>query len=241
MTSPAPTIDPKRTALLVMDFQHGVVERMPGLDSLLARVQQAITDVRDHGGTIAYVRVAFTEADWAAIPPTNAIFSRVGENHLMHDEDRSTAIDDRLAPQPGDIVVRKTRVGAMSTTDLDRQLRDRGHRYPGPGRAQHQRRRAFHARRGGRPRLPAIRPVRWHRRPRRRGPRRPAGQGLPAEGAGHRDRRAPHPAAGNLGDCTQGRQSGTAPAATREHLLHRLEQQAGAKVTGVARRGSCPP
>ena len=126
MTSPAPTIDPKRTALLVMDFQHGVVERMPGLDSLLARVQQAITDVRDHGGTIAYVRVAFTEADWAAIPPTNAIFSRVGENHLMHDQDRSTAIDNRLAPQPGDIVVRKTRVGAMSTTDLDRQLRDRG-------------------------------------------------------------------------------------------------------------------
>ncbi len=36
------------------------------------------------------------------------------------------AIHDSLAPQPGDIVVRKTRVGAMSTTDLDRQLRDRG-------------------------------------------------------------------------------------------------------------------
>ena len=31
-----------------------------------------------------------------------------------------------LAPQPGDIVVRKTRVGAVSTPDLDRQLRDRG-------------------------------------------------------------------------------------------------------------------
>ena len=44
----------------------------------------------------------------------------------MHDEDPATAIHDQLAPQPGDIVVRKTRVGAMSTTDLDRQLRDRG-------------------------------------------------------------------------------------------------------------------
>ena len=44
----------------------------------------------------------------------------------MHHEDPSTAIHDRLAPEPGDIVVRKTRVGAMSTTDLDRQLRDRG-------------------------------------------------------------------------------------------------------------------
>jgi nicotinamidase-related amidase len=126
LTSPAPALDPKHMALLVMDFQRGVVERIAESDALLTRVQQAIVDVRDRGGTIAYVRVAFTEADWAAIPPANAIFSRVRENRLMHDEDPSTAIVDRLAPQPGDIVVRKTRVGAMSTTDLDRQLRDRG-------------------------------------------------------------------------------------------------------------------
>jgi nicotinamidase-related amidase len=99
---------------------------MPGLDGLLTRVQQAIADVRHHGGTIGYVRVAFTEADWAAIPSVNAVFARVSDNRLMHHEDPSTAIDDRLAPEPGDIVVRKTRVGAMSTTDLDRQLRDRG-------------------------------------------------------------------------------------------------------------------
>jgi len=126
LTSPAPALDPKHMALLVMDFQRGVVERIAESDALLTRVQQAIVDVRDRGGTIAYVRVAFTEADWAAIPPANAIFSRVRENRLMHDGDPSTAIVDRLAPQPGDIVVRKTRVGAMSTTDLDRQLRDRG-------------------------------------------------------------------------------------------------------------------
>jgi nicotinamidase-related amidase len=31
-----------------------------------------------------------------------------------------------IAPHPGDIVVRKTRVGAFSTTDLDRQLKERG-------------------------------------------------------------------------------------------------------------------
>ena len=44
----------------------------------------------------------------------------------MHHQDPSTAIHGDLAPEPGDIVVRKTRVGAMSTTDLDHQLRDRG-------------------------------------------------------------------------------------------------------------------
>jgi nicotinamidase-related amidase len=126
MSSPTPALDPTHTALLVMDFQRGVVDRMAGLGALLTRVQQAIADVRDHGGTIGYVRVAFTEADWASIPPANAVFARVSGNRLMHDEDPSTAIHDQLAPQPGDIVVRKTRVGAMSTTDLDRQLRDRG-------------------------------------------------------------------------------------------------------------------
>ncbi len=126
MSSPAPALDPKHTALLVMDFQRGVVDRVPGVDGLLTRVQQAIADVREHGGTIGYVRVAFTEADWAAIPPVNAVFARVSDNRLMHHADPSTAIHDRLAPEPGDVVVRKTRVGAMSTTDLDRQLRDRG-------------------------------------------------------------------------------------------------------------------
>ena len=126
MTTPTPVLDPTRTALLVMDFQRGLLRRMPGLEPLLGRVQGAIADVRDHGGTIGYVRVAFTEEDWAAIPAANLVFAQAAQNRLMHEEDPATAIHDSLAPQPGDIVVRKTRVGAMSTTDLDRQLRDRG-------------------------------------------------------------------------------------------------------------------
>jgi nicotinamidase-related amidase len=126
MSEQAPALDPKRTALLVMDFQQGVLQRMPGLEPLLARVRGAIANMRDHGGTIGYVRVAFTDEDWAAIPPANQIFAQAAQNRMMHDQDPSTAIHDSLGPQPGDIVVRKTRVGAMSTTDLDRQLRGRG-------------------------------------------------------------------------------------------------------------------
>ena len=125
MSSPTSALDPKRTALLVMDFQQGIVQRMPGKEALLERVRTAIADVRDHGGTIGYIRVAFTEEDWAAIPAT-AMFARAGQDRAMHHEDPATAIHDAVAPEPGDIVVRKTRVGAMSTTDLDRQLRDRG-------------------------------------------------------------------------------------------------------------------
>jgi nicotinamidase-related amidase len=82
--------------------------------------------MRDHGETIGYVRVAFTEEDRAAIPPANPAFAQAAQNRMMHHEDPSTAIHDSLAPQPGDIVVRKTRVGALSdgTEDPGERARD---------------------------------------------------------------------------------------------------------------------
>lgn len=43
----------------------------------------------------------------------------------MHAQSPETQIHERVAPESGDIVVRKTRVGAFSTTDLDEQLRKR--------------------------------------------------------------------------------------------------------------------
>ena len=94
---------------------------------LLGRVAQAIELVRNRGGQIGYVRVAFEDADYAAIPATSMMGTRVaGAGRAFHADSPSTAIDDRIAPQPGDMLVRKTRVGAFSTTDLDDQLRQRG-------------------------------------------------------------------------------------------------------------------
>ncbi|MFI9046847.1 cysteine hydrolase family protein [Streptomyces sp. NPDC053427] len=127
MTTPTlPPIDPERTALLAMDFQDGIVPLAPDADALVERVKGAIADVRSAGGTIGYVRVAFTEDDWAAIPETNKTFSAVAAAKRMHHEDIATRIDERIAPEDGDIVVRKVRIGSGSTTDLHQQLRDRG-------------------------------------------------------------------------------------------------------------------
>jgi nicotinamidase-related amidase len=44
----------------------------------------------------------------------------------MHADAPATQIHDAIAPGPGDIVVRKQRVGAFSTTDLHEQLQARG-------------------------------------------------------------------------------------------------------------------
>ncbi|WP_020550338.1 cysteine hydrolase family protein [Embleya scabrispora] len=125
----APVLDPAHTALLVMDYQPAILAFVPeGEDrnALLGRVEGAIADVRAHGGTIAYVRVGFTDADWAAIPASNKSFAPLAQHRVMHHEDPAAAIHERLAPQDGDIVVRKIRYGGMSTTELDQQLRERG-------------------------------------------------------------------------------------------------------------------
>jgi nicotinamidase-related amidase len=84
------------------------------------------SQARDRGVQVGYVRVGFADADLAAIPETNKSFSAIAGGRQMHADDPATAVHEAVAPEPGDVIVRKTRVGAFSTTDLDRQLRDRG-------------------------------------------------------------------------------------------------------------------
>ncbi|WP_031068776.1 cysteine hydrolase family protein [Streptomyces sp. NRRL WC-3742] len=122
------TLVPAHTALLVLDVQPAVLAALPSADAdaLLERVEAAIAEVRAAGGLVAHVRLGFTEADWAAIPAANRAFAPIGRHRALHHEDPSTAVHPRLAPRDGDLLVRKTRTGALSTTDLDHQLRERG-------------------------------------------------------------------------------------------------------------------
>ncbi|GCD94647.1 cysteine hydrolase family protein [Embleya hyalina] len=125
-------LNPVHTALLVLDYQPAILAALPDGEehghraALLARVEGIVSDVRAIGGTVAHVRVGFTAADWDTIPAANKSFAPVARHRLMHHEDPAVAIHERLAPRDGDIVVRKVRYGAMSTTDLDRRLRERG-------------------------------------------------------------------------------------------------------------------
>jgi nicotinamidase-related amidase len=127
MTDATPTLDPHRTALLVMDYQQAIVGMIEDSDALVARAVQAIDLVRSRGAHVGYVRVAFTAADLENIPPTSSMGARIaaGPQGFM-DDSPTTQIDARVAPRDGDIIVRKTRVGAFSTTDLAEQLTQRG-------------------------------------------------------------------------------------------------------------------
>jgi nicotinamidase-related amidase len=128
MTDPLASIDPSRAALLVMDYQRGIIERLGEAgDTLVDAMASTLTAARELGVHVGYVRVAFTDDDIAAFPATSSMGARVGSMGLaMHDDSPATAVDERIAPQPGDIVVRKVRVGPFSTTDLAEQLLARG-------------------------------------------------------------------------------------------------------------------
>jgi len=122
----SPAIDPRRAALVIMDYQPAVLGGLDDHDQLLTRAAGAIDLARHAGITVAYVRIAFADEDYEQVPEANKMLARVARSRALHHEAPETQIHGRLEPQLGDIVVRKTRVGAFSTTDLDQQLEDRG-------------------------------------------------------------------------------------------------------------------
>jgi nicotinamidase-related amidase len=126
-TDAVTTIEPSRTALLVMDMQNALVERFADGERLVAGCKEAIGQAREKGVTVGYVRVAFADGELESAPETSAMAKRLLANAAaMHADHPGTQVHLDLAPQDGDIAVRKTRVGPFSTTDLHDQLKARG-------------------------------------------------------------------------------------------------------------------
>jgi len=122
-------VDPATTALLVMDFQGGMLRDAPDADTLVKTVSALVGRAREKSVQVGFVRVGFSDADYDALP-AHSRFAAIAANETMrsamHADAPTTAIDERIAPQEIDIVVRKTRVGPFTSTDLHEQLRSRG-------------------------------------------------------------------------------------------------------------------
>jgi nicotinamidase-related amidase len=118
-------LDPQRSALLVMDYQPGIVGRVADADALLDRAAYLVSAARAAGVTVGHVRVAFTDDDYDAVPAHSSFAAYANDPQArtsMHANSPNTQPHQRLAPIEGDIRVRKTRVGPFTTTDLREQL-----------------------------------------------------------------------------------------------------------------------
>ena len=123
MTTGDRTIVSAQTALMLMDFQPAILSHIPDRDALLENARTALSWAREHGVKVVFVRVAFAPEDYDAIPHHHKAFAAAKQQRLFADGDPSLDIDPGL-DRRDDLVVRKTRYGAFSTTDLHKLLGD---------------------------------------------------------------------------------------------------------------------
>jgi nicotinamidase-related amidase len=124
VVEPRLTIDPEKTAVLIMDYENDIVGMIPESvrGSLIERANAILKKARQAKIQVIYVAVRFREG-YPEVNPQNKLFSGLKKTGLVVEGTPGAEIDARLAPQPGDIVVTKRRVGAFYTTDLEAILR----------------------------------------------------------------------------------------------------------------------
>jgi nicotinamidase-related amidase len=121
---PELSIDPKSTALVLIDLQNGITRHSTaphGSADVISRAVRLADAFRSRGSTVVLVRVAFS-ADGSdrvktpvdAVPPA-----------MTPSADWSEIVTE-VGPKAGDIIVTKHQWGAFYGTELDLHLRRRG-------------------------------------------------------------------------------------------------------------------
>ena len=118
-------LDPKRTALLVMDLQAEVVGMLgPAAQAVVERTVPLIAAARAAGAPVIYVVVGFRPG-YPEVSDRNAGFAAIrGTGRFLGPP--GADIPAAIAPQDGESVVVKHRISAFHGTDLDMILRAKG-------------------------------------------------------------------------------------------------------------------
>jgi nicotinamidase-related amidase len=120
------TVDPRTSALLVMDFQTAVVDMVATeKEPLLARTAKVVDAARKAGMPVIYVVVGF-RAGYPEVSTRNQSFAPIRESGRFVEGSAGMEVHSALAPKPNDVVVTKHRVSAFAGTDLDMILRAGG-------------------------------------------------------------------------------------------------------------------
>ncbi len=120
------SIDTGRTAVLIMDYQTDILGFLgAGQDDLLKRASQVLQASRDAKVVVIYVTVGFRPS-YPEISPRNTMFTGVKQSGRFVMNQPGSEIHPVVAPQDGEVIVVKHRVGAFAGTDLDMILRSSG-------------------------------------------------------------------------------------------------------------------
>lgn len=122
------TLEPQKSALILMDFQGFVLKNFmsPEIAShVVSTAAHVLKAARQAGLPVIHVTVSF-RSGYPEISDRNAMFSWLRDNGLITPGSNEMQIDASLAPHEHEPVIIKHRIGAFSGTDLDMILRAKG-------------------------------------------------------------------------------------------------------------------
>lgn len=113
----------KKTALLIMDLQNGIVSHLvENIEEAIIPYQKAIKAAREHSLPVIFVRVGFSE-EYPEISPRNKVFSAISKYGAMTIHDHSTQIHKSVQPEGNEPVITKYRFSAFCGSNLEVILR----------------------------------------------------------------------------------------------------------------------
>lgn len=139
LTTVEELVDPSYTAVLVIDMQNGCVygdkaydEANLDPDTLMAkaipRIQSILSAARERHIPIFYAEILHFDAKGTFLPDGPNIFchrNKGADRFTLREGLPAAQTIEALAPQPGDLIVRKDRASALSYTPLDPYLKAR--------------------------------------------------------------------------------------------------------------------
>jgi nicotinamidase-related amidase len=117
------SLNPRTTALVMIDLQHGIVSRPVAPYSgaqVVANAKPLADALRAKGGTVVWVHVLLNEL--LALPADAP--GRTADTPPAPAE--ASELVPEIGAQPGDVIVAKRQWGAFYGTNLEQQLRRRG-------------------------------------------------------------------------------------------------------------------
>jgi len=117
------SLDPRTTALVMIDLQHGIVSRPVAPYSgaqVVANAKPLADALRARGGTVVWVHVLLNEL--LALPADAP--GRTPDTPPAPAE--ASELVPEIGAQPEDVIIAKRQWGAFYGTDLEQQLRRRG-------------------------------------------------------------------------------------------------------------------
>jgi len=117
-------LDPKRTALLTLDFQNGIFGFVPGAEAIVPNAAKAVEFARQKQILIIHVGLGFS-AGHPELPDTDSPLKPIKQSNLFVKGTPSAEFHAAIA-RPDELVVYKQRIAAFSENQLHLILRARG-------------------------------------------------------------------------------------------------------------------